>query len=268
MIDAGKKNIAGVLINAIDYEGAVAAILHNAQIGRRYIVTALAVHGLVTGALDRQHRFRLNNFDLAVPDGQPVRWALNLLYGMRLKDRVYGPKLTLLVCMEAARAKVPVFFYGSRQTVLTQLCAEMRRSCPGLIIAGMQASTFRSLSCAEREATVQQIKQSGAQIVFAGLGCPRQEVFAYEMSAQLQMPVLAVGAAFDYHAGTLREPPDLIQRMGLQWLYRLIREPRRLWRRYLVTNTQFVILFFLQLLRFRVPDPADCDAPLQELLYG
>jgi len=268
MIDAGKKNVIGVGVDAVDYENAVANIMVAARSGRRFAVTALAVHGIVTGALERQHRFRLNSFDLAVPDGQPVRWAINLLYGAGLKDRVYGPKLTFLTCAEAARQSVPVYFYGSSQTVIGELCKNMRRLCPGLEIVGAEASRFRKLSYDERQAVIQGIKKSGAKILFVGLGCPRQEVFTYEMSEHLCMPILAVGAAFDYYSGLLGEPPEVIQKIGLQWLYRLIQDPRRLWRRYLVTNTQFVYLLLLQLLGIWTPDPANGDRPSNELMYG
>ena len=122
MIDRGKKNILGIAIDAVDYESDLARIFHSARMGRPFTVTALAVHGLTTGALDRQQQFRLNAFDLAVPDGQPVRWALNLLYGAGLKDRVYGPKLTLLTCQEAAKQGVSWqdFQQNMRNQIVTQ----------------------------------------------------------------------------------------------------------------------------------------------------
>src|SRR5579863_5679378 len=113
MIERGKHSLLGVRIDAVDYESAVARVIESARQGRRCTVGALAVHGVMTGATDLVQRYRLNGLDLTVPDGQPVRWALNALYGTKLKDRVYGPKLTLLVCREAVRAGIPVFFYGS-----------------------------------------------------------------------------------------------------------------------------------------------------------
>src|SRR6202020_2446408 len=127
-------------------------------------------------------------------------------------------------------------FYGCSQKVLGQLCVRLPQLCPGLEIAGVQPSEFRQLSEEEQKPTPNRIRNSGAKILFVGLGCPRQEVFTYEMSKHLSMPMLAVGAAFDYHAGLLQQPPQLLQRYGLQWLYRLCQEPRRLWRRYLYTN--------------------------------
>ncbi len=263
-----KRNVIGVDISVLDYPKAVQKILSCAHTRCRCTTTALAVHGLISGALDDSHRFRLNAFDLVVPDGQPVRWALNLLYNTNLKDRVYGPKLTLLVCKEAAKLDIPVFFYGSRSLVLESLCRQLQDLCPGLKIAGTLPSEFRRLNIAERGAIVRRIKKSGAQILFVGLGCPRQEVFTYEMGAHLAMPILAVGAAFDYHAGVLKEPPELIQQIGLQWLYRLLQEPRRLWRRYLITNSQFLALLLLQWLRLWDPKQKEAKAPTAEVLYG
>lgn len=268
MIDSGKRNLIGINIDAVDYERAVAKIMDCAHRRICCSTTALAVHGLVTGARDPAHRFRLNHFDLVVPDGQPVRWAVNLLYGVKLPDRVYGPNLTLRLCRVAAKEGIPVYFYGSTKTVIERLCAGMTALCPGLQIAGASASEYRSLSTDERTAVVSRIKSSGARLLFAGLGCPRQEVFAYEMSQQLSMPIIAVGAAFDYYAGLLREPPEFIQRAGLQWLYRLVQEPGRLWKRYLFTNSQFIALFSMQMSRLWKPNPDRSERPSVELRYG
>lgn len=268
MIDFGRKNLLGVTIDAVDYETAVARILVAAISSRRCTVTALAVHGVMTGAGDPTHRFRLNSFDMIVPDGQPVRWALNALYHLQLPDRVYGPKLTLEVCAEAARQGLPVFFYGSRIEVVRQLAARLTERFPGLRVAGCRPSLFRNMTAGERRELVEEITASGARILFVGLGCPRQEVFTYELGKQLSMPILAVGAAFDYHSGTLSEPPEFLQRAGLQWLHRLLQEPGRLWRRYLVTNTQFVLAIALQWLRIRTVSPAEVKPPPTELLHG
>lgn len=268
MINLGKRNLLGVAISAVDYEHAVAKIIEAAWNGRRCITTALAVHGVVTGALDRAHRYRLNNFDLVTPDGQPVRWGLNLLYGTGLRDRVYGPTMTLEVCKEAAIRGIPVYFYGSSRRVLDLLCERLPQACPGLKIAGAHPSEFRVLTAEEQTLAADRISGSGAKILFVGLGCPRQEIFAYEMSERLSMPMLAVGAAFDYHAGVLREPPALIQRSGFQWLYRLLQDPARLWRRYLFTNSQFIGLFLVQWLRLWRPELEDCDPPLAEVRFG
>lgn len=268
MIDKGQKNLLGIGISAVDYAFATQKIIESAEAGRRCATTALAVHGIITGVSDRAHRFRLNHFDLVTPDGQPVRWALNLLYGAGLKDRVYGPKLTLLVCEEAARRGTPVYFYGSTPKVLAELSRRLQEIYPGLNIVGTEPSRFRHLSVEEQIETMQRISDSGAKILFVGLGCPRQEVFTFEASQHLNMPVLAVGAAFDYHAGLLKEPPAFLQRIGLQWLYRLVQEPQRLWKRYLVTNSKFVALFVAQWLHFWKPSLNDCDSPVADVRFG
>lgn len=240
MIDAGKVDVLGVDVDAVDYEAATARIIAAAHDRRPYGVSALAVHGVMTGVDDAEHRSRLNALDLVTPDGQPVRWAMNWLHGTGLPDRVYGPRLTLEVCSAAADAELSVYFYGSTQDTLDHLARRLPELVPGLEVAGMRPSRFATASPAELDELAAEIRASGAAICMVGLGCPRQEVFAYENASRLSMPVLAVGAAFDFHAGLQREPPAWVQRAGLQWLQRLVGNPRRLWRRYLVLNPRFV----------------------------
>ncbi len=241
-----KHNVLGVLVDETTYADATQRIITAAHDGRGYAVSALAVHGVMTGVQDDAHRLRLNSMDLITPDGQPVRWALRLLHGVRLPDRVYGPTLTLHVLREAERSGLPVYFYGSKPEVLERLVAKLRRQYPDLEIAGAEPSLFRTISVDEKQEIATRIRASGAKILFAGLGCPRQEVFAYEFKDVVSMPILAVGAAFDYHAGLVSEPPSWVQRAGLQWLYRLVQQPTRLWRRYLLLNPHYLILLFLQ----------------------
>ena len=240
MIDLGRHSVLGVQIHAVDYETAVARILDAARDQRPCATSALAVHGVMTGARDPMHLYRLNQLDLVVPDGQPVRWALRWLHGIRLPDRVYGPTLTLKVCEAAAAQNIPVYFYGSRAEVLVKLILNLQGRFPGLRIAGAEPSKFRTLTAEEVIQTAERIRQSGARIVFAGLGCPRQEVWAYEMRGLLGMPILAVGAAFDFHADLLPQAPSWMQRAGLEWLFRLSCEPKRLWKRYLFLNPLYV----------------------------
>lgn len=268
MIDQGKRDIFGINVSAVDYEFALDDILQCAKENKPCATTALAVHGLMTGALDPEHRKRLNTFRLVTADGQPVRWALNLLHKTALKDRVYGPKLTWQLCQRAAQEGVPVYFYGSTSEVLTHLVDRLRERIPGIQIAGYEPSKFRRISSVEQTELVQRILSSGAKIVFVGLGCPRQEVFTYEVSQLLKMPVLAVGAAFDYHAGLLHEPPEWIQRRGLQWLYRLVQEPRRLWKRYVVTNSQFLVMLLGQWSGLWHPKPLARDLVIHDQRFG
>ena len=246
MRNDGKFNVLGVDVSCVDYDGAASAVIAAAKARRPLKVTALAVHGVMTGVLDAGQRWRLNRFDLVTPDGQPVRWALNLLHGCGLRQRVYGPDLTLEVCRRAARENLPVFLYGSRPEVLDALAPELALRAPGLTICGFRPSLFRTSSDDEKRAIVEEIRASGAAIVLVGLGCPRQEVWVHEYAQDLGMPLLAVGAAFDFHAGLLSQAPAWMQKRGLEWLYRLLAEPKRLWRRYLYLNPYFLFLLAAQ----------------------
>ena len=268
MIDRGKQNVLGVRVDAIDYEGAVAKIVEAAESRLPLSVSALAVHGVMTGVFDAAQRYRLNHLDLVVPDGQPVRWALNRLYRCRLSDRVYGPELMLRVCERAAGRGLPIYLYGSTQEVLAALKRNLRARFPALEIAGSRPSLFRKVTAEERSAIVDEIRRSGAAIVFVGLGCPRQEVWAYENRESLALPVLAVGAAFDFHAGSLPQAPAYLQRWGLEWAFRLANEPRRLWRRYLLLNPLYMTLLFLQAAGLRRFDPERSERPRQDVRYG
>jgi exopolysaccharide biosynthesis WecB/TagA/CpsF family protein len=265
VIDFGKRNVLGVLVDAVDYEAAATRVLDAARAGRQFAGAALAVHGVMTGVADNAHRYRLNHLDLVTPDGQPVRWALNLLYRTGLRERVYGPTLTVRLLDAAAAEGLPVYFYGSTTEVLDRLTANVRTRWPSLVIAGAQPSRFRVATPAEKAETVERIRRSGARLVFVGLGCPRQEVFCFEHRELVDAPLLAVGAAFPYHAGTLSEPPDFIQRWGLQWVYRLMQEPRRLWRRYLLLNPKYVVLLVGQRVGLWKPDPAAVVPPVRDV---
>ena len=240
MISQGKRNVLGVLVDAVDYEAATAQIMEAARERKHYAVTALAVHGVMTGVLDKAHNARLNSFDLVTPDGQPVRWALNLLHHADLADRVYGPTLTLKVVEAAAAEGLPIYLYGSTQPTLDRLVPALEGMFPALKIAGVEPSKFRNVQPGEAAEIAERIKSSGARIVLVGLGCPRQEVFAYAMRPLLDMPQLAVGAAFDYHAGLLKNPPPWMQKYALEWLWRLGLEPKRLWKRYVLLNPAYL----------------------------
>ena len=268
MIDHGKKNLLGIGINAVDYDAAVASIIQAAHSGRPYGVSALAVHGIMTGVMDRQHCYRLNQLDMIVPDGQPVRWALNWLYRLGLQDRVYGPNLTLRVCEAAAREALPIFLFGSDGATLSRLEKQLKERFPNLQIAGSQASLFRCLSATEKEELVNRIRASGARITLVGIGCPRQEVWAYEFREALSMPIMAVGAAFAFHSGQLAQAPEWMQKRGLEWAFRLYREPKRLWKRYAVTNPAYVSLLALQLCGLVTLTPDRGQQPTSEISYG
>ncbi len=268
MVDQGKHNVLGIGVSEIDYDAAVAKVIDSGKRRSPMTVTALAVHGVMTGALDPAHRYRLNQFDLVCPDGQPVRWALNLLYRCALPDRVYGPELTLRLCAAAAKEHVSVFLFGATEEMLDLFASKLTAKFPELRIAGRRASRFRQLTPAERDDLAAEINVSGAGLCFVGLGCPRQEIFAYEMRHRIEMPQIAVGAAFAFHAGLLRQAPPWMQRNGLEWLYRLTREPKRLWRRYLYLNPGFLTLLGLQKMGLYARSSSAGNEPQDDLLFG
>lgn len=267
MLDDGKKNVLGILISALDYEAAVDSIFRAASEKRGLAVSAVAVHGLMTGVLDPEQKFRLNHFDLLTPDGQPIRWVLNWLHRAGLRDRVYGPNLTLKVCARAAEEGVAVYFYGSTPEILAELKKSLASRFPKLVVAGLEPSRFRPLTPEEKADLGSRIRASRASLVFVGLGCPRQEVFAFECRDLLQVPILAVGAAFPFLAGLIPQAPPWMQNTGLEWLFRLVSEPKRLWRRYFFLNPAYVFLVLLQatgISRFSTQG----QSPRAELLHG
>jgi exopolysaccharide biosynthesis WecB/TagA/CpsF family protein len=264
VIDRGKNNVLGVLVDAVDYDAATAKVLAAAREHRPLALTALAVHGVMTGVADAAHNARLNSFDVVTPDGQPVRWALNTLHGAGLADRVYGPTLTLRVLAGAAAEGLPVYLYGSTPDTLERLVPALHALLPELTIAGVEPSKFRLAQPGEAAEIADRIKRSDARLVLVGLGCPRQEMFAYAMRPHLDAPLLAVGAAFDYHAGQLRKPPEWMQRRGLEWLWRLGLEPGRLWRRYLLLNPAYLARLGAQKLRlWPATPPPPAAGPLE-----
>lgn len=254
--------VLGVNVSRVDYEAAVEAIINAAKERRSFGATALAVHGVMEAYRDGAFAELVNRLHLITPDGQPVRWAMNLLGARELKDRVYGPTLTLKVCERAAAKELPIFLYGSTQAVLDRLSRNLKTKVPGLIVAGMQADRFREASPEEDEQDIRTINQSGARIVLVGRGCPRQEKWVAAHIGKIQAAMIAVGAAFDFHAGTLPQAPKILQDYGLEWLFRLVNEPKRLWRRYLILNPLFVLTFSQQLIKSKVGKTVTCS-PLQ-----
>jgi exopolysaccharide biosynthesis WecB/TagA/CpsF family protein len=235
-----KVDLLGVQVSVTTYEEAAAVILQAASRGVSGLVSCHAVHAIVTASREPSLRAKVNTFSMVTADGQPVRWALNLLHRARLSERVYGPELMLRLCQGAAAAGVPIYLYGGNTEVAGRLETEFRHLWPGLQIAGSESPPFRALTPDEDRSVVDRINRSGARLVFVGLGCPKQDLFAYEHRHTIKAVQVCVGAAFDFHAGVKKMAPRWMQRRGMEWLYRLAQEPRRLWRRYLVTNSLFV----------------------------
>jgi N-acetylglucosaminyldiphosphoundecaprenol N-acetyl-beta-D-mannosaminyltransferase len=240
-----KKKIFGVDVSVTSYQEVVDAVIAAAESGRGGVATFLAVHGIVSAATDPEFGRRVNACQIVGPDGQPVRWALNFFHKAKLGDRVYGPQVMRLVCERCAELGLSVFLCGSTPQVLALLASNLRSMFPDLKVAGVESPPFRPLSALENDALCGRINQSGAAVAFIGLGVPRQETFADTNRNKIRAVQLCVGAAFDFHAGNKRTAPAFMQRFGLEWLFRLSQEPKRLWKRYLVTNSIFIWLFIL-----------------------
>ena len=243
-----KFDVFGVGISATTYDEAQSAVLEAARQRRSATVTHISSHGLTMAARDRSFRAIINDFDMAAPDGQPVRWSLKWFHKQSLPDRCYGPELMIRLCRAAAKEGISIYLYGSSADVLERLEANLKKQCPGLIIAGAESPPFRALSQAETEAAIARINQSGAGLIFIGLGCPRQDLFAHAHKQAIRGVQLCVGAAFDFHAGNKKMAPRWMQRHGLEWFYRLTQEPSRLWRRYLAIHTTFALLLTRRLI--------------------
>ena len=239
-------DLFGVQVSATTYEEVCDAIVSAVRTEQPAVVSFHAVHAIVTSSDDHELLRKVNDFDLIAPDGQPVRWALNSLYNVGLPDRVCGPELMLRLCDRAALEGISIYLYGSSPAVIDALCRNLTAKFDGLIIAGAESPPFRKLTEKEDEDMVRRINDSGAGIVFIGLGCPKQDHFAADHRDRIRGVQVCVGAAFDFHAGVKKPAPVWMQRRGLEWVYRLVQEPRRLWRRYLVTNTLFVQKFLFQ----------------------
>lgn len=235
-----KYDLFGVRVAVSDYDQIVDIVARAAKAGVPAIVSLHAVHAIVESSRNPELLVKVNRFDAVLPDGQPVRWALNQLHGVGLPDRVYGPELMLRLCARAADDAIPVYLYGSMPNVIELLRRNLQEKFPALQIAGSESPPFRVLTPEEDDGVVRRINESGAGILFVGLGCPKQDHFAADHADRILPVQVCVGAAFDFHAGTKPMAPTWMQRTGLEWLYRLSREPRRLWRRYLQTNVIFL----------------------------
>lgn len=240
--------VIGAPVHATSYGRATAQVIVWAREGRARCVFAANVH-VVVEANDHPDFMRiLRQADLVAPDGMPLVWMLRLK-GYRRQERVYGPTLMLYVLEAAARAGIPVGFLGGRPEVLEALTKRVQARFPDLRVVFAFSPPFRSLTAEEDEQIVAAIGASGARILFVGLGCPKQERWIDAHRGRIPAVMLAVGAAFDFHAGAKRQAPAWMQRCGLEWLFRLFQEPGRLWKRYLYANPRFILLAIGDLLK-------------------
>lgn len=242
------RSVLGSRIDATSYADACDRICSWVRERRSCYIIPANVHVVMTAYWQPTYQQIVNQAALVTPDGMPLVWALRLL-GIAKQPRVYGPDLMLAWCERAAETGMPLYLYGGTDATLEKLQRSLTQRFPGLVIAGSYAPPFRPLTAAEEQADLARIQASGAPVVFIGLGCPKQEIWMARQQGQLSAVMIGVGAAFSFHSGEVSQAPRWLMRLGLEWLYRLVVEPQRLWRRYLVNNPAFLGLFGLQLFR-------------------
>jgi len=245
---AAAFSVLGIRVNAVQIPDAIAWMEHRIALrqGASYVAVT-GMHGVSESRREPAFRDVLNGAGLVVPDGMPLVW-IGRLRGFGLRRRVYGPELMLEFCRATAGRGLRHFFYGGAPGVADTLAERMAERFPGLVVAGTWCPPFRPLTPEEDADVVARINASNADIVWVGLSTPKQERWMHQHRAQLHVPVLVgVGAAFDMHSGRLKQAPVWMRENGLEWFYRLVQEPRRLWYRYIVLGSQFVFAASLEL---------------------
>ena len=238
--------VLAATVDAVGWDEAIHRIRTWADARESRYVCITNVHSVVMTTQSPEFERVIGGADMATPDGAPVAWMLRQT-GHLNQERINGPDLMWKYCQQAAHRNEAIFLYGGTSQTLEALQARLLDAFPGLRIAGAVSPPFRALSAAEDRAMIDLINSAGAGTVWVSLGCPKQERWMAAHRGMINAVMIGVGAAFDYHAGTMRRAPAWMQRSGLEWLHRLLSEPRRLWRRYLVTNSIFLVRAFWQL---------------------
>lgn len=244
--------VLGTPIDAINWNEATHRIISWAKMRASRYVCLCNVHSVITASRHSDFAAVLKNADMAAPDGAPIAWMLRRL-GFPLQRRISGPDLMEALCKELQTCDVAIYLYGATESTLKALRTNLNRCYPGLQIAGSESPPFGNISEEERLATIKDINDSGAGIVFVGLGCPKQERWLASHRNKVKAVMIGVGAAFDFHAGTIHRAPNWMQKCGMEWFHRLLSEPRRLWKRYLVTNSLYLFMSAVQLANARCP---------------
>ncbi len=239
------RSILGMRVDATSYAETAGLVLDRAAAGAGGLVCVATTHMVMESFDSPEFQGIVNSADRVTPDGVPLVWALRAM-GIAGATRVYGPDLVPEICARAASRGIPVGLYGGTPEVLALLRAELRRRFPALDIPFAYSPPFRPISDEEDREVVESLTASGARILFVGIGCPRQERWMAAHRERLDCVMVGVGAAFDFLAGVKAQAPPWLQRAGLEWLFRLVHEPRRLWRRYLVGNARFLFHFLLR----------------------
>ncbi len=240
-------NILGNPVTALSFEAQIKKILEWASSYQSKVVCVANVHMLMEAHWNAEFSSVLKNADIVTPDGMPLVWMMKLM-GVREQNRVAGMDILLALCKSAPEQNISIFFLGSETTILQKMRSKLEREFPRLEIADMVSLPFRTLTAAEDEAIVKRINQSQANLVLVSLGCPKQEYWMHNHQNKVQAVMIGLGGVFPVLAGVHKRAPSWIQNLGLEWLYRLVQEPRRLWKRYTRTIPPFIWLCIKQLL--------------------
>jgi N-acetylglucosaminyldiphosphoundecaprenol N-acetyl-beta-D-mannosaminyltransferase len=242
-----RQNVIGSPINQITWSDAVNTLALWGEQHESRVVCICNAHSVVTAKQDQEFNQVLKHADMSTPDGAPVAWMIKKVSGQP-QARINGPDLMLKYCEHAEKIGQSIYLYGGQESTLNILVDVLKSKYPNLKIAGYLSPPFRKLNAEEKDKIVQDINASGAHTVWVGLGCPKQEKWMHEHKGKINAVMVGVGAAFDYHAGTIKRAPKWMQNSGLEWFHRLCSEPKRLWKRYLVTNTLFILYAAKQLM--------------------
>lgn len=244
------QTILGVFIDAIDWHQTLTKIIRWSIYKQSRYVCQCNVDVVVKTTQDEYFRHIISSSDLANPDGMPIVWALRRK-GFGGQERISGPDLMLRVCQLSEQINVPVFFYGSTSETLVKLKKKIKETFKDLKIAGIYSPPFSKLTIEENNEIIKLISSSGAGIIFVGLGCPKQEIWMFQNRNKINAVMIGVGAAFDFYAGTVKRAPIWMQNIGIEWFFRIIKEPKRLWKRYLYGNRRFLLKIFPDIFKYK-----------------
>jgi N-acetylglucosaminyldiphosphoundecaprenol N-acetyl-beta-D-mannosaminyltransferase len=235
-----QEQVIGISIDVLSWDSAIKRVLAWAQNHESRVVCVCDVHSVVHALRDACHAQIIRSADLVTPDGLPVAWMIRRK-GHVKQERIAGPDLMWACCREAAESDISIFLYGTTPDTLQRLQNMLQFAFPAIKIVGAISPPFRKLSEEEDAAIVDHVNRSGAQIVWVGLGCPKQETWMQAHRGRIKAVMVGVGAALDFHAGVVKRAPPWMQRSGLEWFHRVLQDPRRLAKRYLVSNALFIL---------------------------
>ena len=246
-----KHRILKLNVDITFYENVCEKIFSLADMNHSAYICAANVHMCMESFDNPDFKKIIDNAEIVIPDGAPLAWALKSL-GHRSAIQIRGTDLMLKICQEAEKKNIPIGFYGGTEECLKKLVSFMEKKFPNLMIEFHSSPPFRSLTLKEKEITITNINSTGVRILFVGLGCPKQEKWMADHMNKLSCVMIGVGAAFDFVSGTKKKAPRFIQKIGMEWFFRLISEPKRLWKRYLMQNPRFIVFFIRQWFREKI----------------